>query len=414
MTAELLAEVGRRAVRAHYALLHANLAMKGLTAADPRYVAQVGWCEAAVVELSRAKWLHGRATGDLADFAVPTGRASDLRAALAGYERAEGLAIAAGRPEPADQAPQPRAHVPAGAEIRYASGVPLVPSICPIVVLRGDWEAMGRQYVRQVVAVFGRFVFERPAARSFSDAELRELRHWEAELRRAAPEVAAFARGMAHGARLAGLPLSEAQALALWTGVDPPAREHVGMGVLDAVGGNAAAYFADRPDDAAAVAGALEPPCSGCCAWGAASRDGDLVLGATTDHDCTFQATIVAYPDDGHPLVYTPFSVNGSIPGVGRWFFAGHPGFNGQGLAYVHHGGSGGVEPPEEWGYGVRRGASTLHLLARAGSAREACERELAWPVGDAGYLLGTAGGFYADSDYGYVLEARSGAPERP
>ena len=87
----------------------------------------------------------------------------------------------------------------------------------------------------------------------------------------------------------------------------------------------------------------------------------------------------------------------------------GHPGMNNKGLAYVEHGGEMRmIEPNGDWGYGIRKGTSVFHVLRFANNAREALEMELSFPVGDVGQPMGSAGGFYADSTYGYVLESRS------
>jgi hypothetical protein len=155
--------------------------------------------------------------------------------------------------------------------------------------------------------------------------------------------------------------------------------------------------------------------CSGCCAWGEGTTDGRLVTGSTTDHDCTYQATIIAFPDTGNSFIYTPFSVNGFVPVLGHFYMAGHPGMNNKGLAYVHHGGGFHFhEPIKEWGYGLRRGTTTFHILRYANNSQQARDMELSWAVGDNGTSLGSPGGFYADSTYGYVLESRAGAPDSP
>jgi hypothetical protein len=87
----------------------------------------------------------------------------------------------------------------------------------------------------------------------------------------------------------------------------------------------------------------------------------------------------------------------------------GHPGMNARGLAYVHHGGVPKmVEDRSEWGYGIRRGMSVFHVLRFANTARQALEMEMRFPVGDVGLdPANTAGGFYADDEYGYVAESR-------
>ncbi|KAJ5460193.1 uncharacterized protein N7458_001745 [Penicillium daleae] len=157
-----------------------------------------------------------------------------------------------------------------------------------------------------------------------------------------------------------------------------------------------------------------------CLRWGSATTKSQLVAGVSTDHDCSFQATIVAYPEKGNVFIYTPFSVNGSIPILGRQYMAGHPGLNSKGVAYVHHGGAildgscSGGGPLEEWCYGVRRGAATFHALQFANSAQEAKDMMLNLPIGDPGAVLGSAGGMWADATYGIVLEKRKGSLEQP
>ena len=178
--------------------------------------------------------------------------------------------------------------------------------------------------------------------------------------------------------------------LDLWVGHKPPARTYLSSGD-----------------------GALPelPPlaCSSLAAWGRATTDGKLVAGATGDHDMSYQVTIVAFPDDGIPFIYTTFGATGTLPTVGpNWFF-GHPGMNLRGLAYVHHGGGPKLlEPPTTWGYGVRRGVSVMHMLRYHETAVSAREQECAWPIGDIGYGdQATVGGFYADDNYGYIIESR-------
>ena len=178
--------------------------------------------------------------------------------------------------------------------------------------------------------------------------------------------------------------------LEIWTGHEPPAEEYMGI----------------RP-------GKLRelplPACSGVAAWGRATQDGRLVAGASGDHDCTYMVTIVAFPQTGNAFVYTPFSAIGDVPEVGQVFMMGHPGMNDKGLAYVEHGGEMRmIEPKEDWGYGIRKGTSVFHVLRFANTAKEAQEMELSFPVGDVGQPMGSVGGFYADSSYGYVLESRS------
>ncbi|WP_028923846.1 hypothetical protein [Pseudonocardia acaciae] len=395
---------------AHDALHDANRALVERDWWDPVYVATRRALERVTVDLARAKWMLGRIDGTYGDFAPPLGASGDLDTVVAMFGEVTG---AAGRIQDACRAgrvldaPLPELVGRAGSEISFAGDVPLVPSICPIVVLQGSNRDMGRQYAQQVIEIFGRWIFAPQAARRLDAAETAQLRIWEAQLRRHMPEVLAFVEGWADGASM-----SYDQVLAIWTGTRPFATESrpFAYAESDAAGERTnAAYLGGSPPRAG-----VPDLCSGVCAWGAATADGRLVAGATTDHDCTFQATIVAFPADGHSFVYTPFSVKGSIPMIGRDYLGGHPGMNSRGVAYVHHGGASGGEPRDQWGYGVRRGAATFHALQFADSAAEARDMMLRLPVGDAGVTLGTAGGLWADGERAFCFEARNGCPDDP
>ncbi len=382
--------------------------------------------DVAALRLYEGKWLLGRADGTYQDFVEPSDEI-ELVAIRDHFLGAMDIAGAVADACLRGLTPPPLADSPRlerdDTEILFAGAarVPIVPSICPIVVLAGSNRAMGRQYAKQVIDIYGTWCFERLAARTVTAEEAACVERWQAELERAAPEVVEFAIGCSEGASEAGVELSRVQAIAIWTGYRPPADgRHLMFGEdLDPVAGQE-----QRSDGVIAYSGgavasdaAATDRCSGACAWGEATTDGQLVAGCTTDHECTYQATIVAFPEAGNHFIYTPFSVNGSTPVLGRQFMAGHPGLNDKGLAYVHHGGHSfeggacGGGPPEQWGYGVRRGAATLHALQFAGSAKEAKEMMLALPVGDPGPILGTAGGMFADPHAGYVIEERTGAP---
>jgi hypothetical protein len=409
-----LAEVQAARTKAHYAVHFANRALVRRGWTDPVYVATRRALDAVMVDLARAKTLFGSVDGTWAQFVPPAGDAGVLRRAHDGFLGVIRAAEQARDACDAGRAPEVRRpELTPHHEISFGGDAPLVPTICPIVVLKGSNRDMGRQYARQVIEIYGPWIFARQAARTFTEAERAELRRWEAELGRHMPEILDFARGWAEGASASGLPMSYDQALAIWTGARPPARQPRPM----------AFATSDEHDDkvtaaylgvAAPAPEAVEDMCSGMCAWGEGTADGELIAGATTDHDCTFQATIVAYPDEGHAFIYTPFSANGSIPALGDFFMAGHPGMNDRGLAYVHHGGANTGEPESEWGYGVRRGPATFHILQFADDARAARDMQLRWPVGDSGISLGTPGGLFADRGYGFSLEARAGAPAAP
>jgi hypothetical protein len=90
-------------------------------------------------------------------------------------------------------------------------------------------------------------------------------------------------------------------------------------------------------------------------------------------------------------------------------FMMGHPGMNSKGVAYVEHGGEPRLaEPMDEWGYGIRKGTAIFHVLRFANSAKEALEMDLSFPVGDVGTVMGSTGGFWADSKNAFIPECRS------
>ncbi len=277
-----------------------------------------------------------------------------------------------------------------GDEIETADGIPLVPSIMPVVFLSGSDRELGSQYAVQICGIFGNWILERKAGRFYSETELGILAKWEAELAEHAPEIISFAEGMAEGARELGIQLSYQNALEIWTGALPPESDYLGAG---------------------GVRMSTVPPlaCSGVAAWGKATADGKLVTGSAGDFDPTFTVTMVVWPQTGNPYIYTPFGATGDVPALGSVNMFGHPGMNIKGLAYVHHGGTPKmIEPKDSWGYGLRRAPAVMHILRFADTARQALHMELSFPIGDVGIDSGTCGGFWADNNWGFVLESRT------
>lgn len=274
-----------------------------------------------------------------------------------------------------------------GTEISFADDVPLVPEISPIVILQGSDYEMGYQYAQQLIQIFGPWILEQKAGQSLSDEEFMTLKKWEAEIGKYAPEILDLCQGWSAGATNTGVSMSYFDVLDLWAGHQPPAHD----------------YFGGLPE--------IGPPlCSGVAAWRKATVDGRLITGSSGDHDCGYMVTVVAFPETGNNFIFTPFGATGDVPTAGPLFMFGHPGMNNKGVAYVHHGGGPMmIEPREYWGYGIRRAVSVLHILRFANSAREAQEMEMSYPIGDIGPGdHASVGGFYADSDYGYIIESRS------
>lgn len=419
--------------KTHYSIYDAKCGISNITIRDDIYTDTRNIFNKALLYLIKAKWYLGRASGTSMYIAPMTRSWQDCEKSHVWFDAARtiaekivaDLAGSSGPSIAADEALLSAPTLTSHGEIAFADDVPIVPSISPIVVLEGSSREMGRQYAEQVVEIFGSWIFEQIASRSFSLEQTEQIRRWERHLLDHTPEIAEMAHGWVEGAQALGIHLSYLHVIQLWTGhFDPVYSGILPHGVRDLVeqisesdSGLASTSYMGGLERSSVSSDGQERQlpsvemCSGCCAWGSATVDGNLITGSTTDHDCTFQATVAAFPDTGYSFIYTPFSVTGFIPGLGQYYFAGHPGMNNQGLAYVHHGGGlHAIEPGEKRGYGLRRGVSTFHNLRFANSAAQAFKNELSWPIGDVGSILGSVGGFYADKTGGYVIEARAGA----
>jgi hypothetical protein len=368
-------------------LMLANKKLGKLSYKDAVYAERVRAFNQAMIDLTRGKWYTARAMDTRAN--------ADWEKASQNIRKSKNLAqklydmLHSGASTPITF--EPVSLSANETEILFADGVPLVPEINPVVILQGSDYDMGYQYAQQVIQIFGPWIFERKAGRRFTEAEKGGIREWEQQIKAYAPEILEMCRGWADGATDAGVPMSYEDVLEIWTGHEPPATSYrgakEGLPSLDLL---------------------PRPACSGVAAWGRATVDGKLVTGSSGDHDCTHMVTIVAFPQTGNNYIHTPFAAHGDIREVGPMWMMGHPGMNNKGLAYVEHGGElRMVEPQKYWGYGIRKGTSVFHILRFANTAQEAREMELSYPVGDVGRPMGSVGGFYVDSTYGYVMESR-------
>ncbi len=367
----------------------ANMEIGKMTYHDPIYACRIKEFNELMIELVRGKWLmacamEAKDRGDAKRFwekafaSIRMGKEYSQRLLEALQTNSQ---EAINFPETAlDQC---------DTEILFAEGAPLVPEINPIVILQGSDFEMGYQYAQQLVQIYGKWILERKSGKQFTKGELECLHKWEAQLKIHAPEILRMCEGWSAGARELGIPMSYEDVVDIWTGHRPPAQTYLGLG-------NGEPFMAP-------------PYCSGAAAWGRATTDGSLVTVSTGDHDCHHMATIIAFPETGNNFMITPFGATGDVPKLGGTYMFGHPGMNNQGLAYVEHGGMPKmVEPKKEWGYGIRMGAAVFHILRFANSAREAQQMELAMPVGDVGSGgFGSLGGFWADSEYGYIIDSR-------
>ncbi|HEY70178.1 MAG TPA: hypothetical protein G4O08_06300 [Anaerolineae bacterium] len=366
-------------------LVQANMALAKLTYHDKVYPQRVQEYDQAVIEFTKGCWY--------ASAALQTKAGEDWREAFKALKRSKLLGerlykvLHSGSAAPI--LTEFSTTTSEGTEIDFVDGVPLVPEICPVVILQGTDHEMGYQYAQQLIHIFGSWILEQKARRPFTEDQLAHMKAWESHIREFTPEIIPFCEGWAAGAADAGVPMCYEDVLDLWTGHGPPKTAYMGRE------GN----LASRVTPLA---------CSGAAAWGRATSDGRLVTGSSGDHQVNHMVTIVAFPETGNNYIFTPFGATGSVPIVGACHMFGHPGMNNKGLAYVHHGGIPRmIESTKEWGYGLRRGASIFHILRFADDARQALEMELSYPIGDVGLDTGTVGGFYADRTYGYVLESR-------
>lgn len=374
--------------KVHSILIRANTELGKMDQNDPVYPMRLREFNQAVLELQKSKWFAEAAGRKLAKDAWKKCFTAAKRSIALGTKVYDALVQKSTQPVVDSFDPlMPRA----GTEIEFAGETPILPRSNPVVILQGSDYEMGYQYAQQVIQIFGEWVFAHKSGRTFTVDEDEVHRCYEAQMKTHTPELIDFIRGWAEGATAAGVAMSYEDVLDIWTGHSKPTSFYHAKGDWNKA--------MDR----------VPILCSGMAAWGRATVDGKLVTGSSGDHDATFMVTIAAFPQTGNAFIYSPFSVYGDVPVVGNVGMMGHPGMNARGLAYVHHGGVPKmVEDPSEWGYGIRRGMSVFHVLRFANSAHEALEMELNFPVGDVGLdPANTAGGFYADSQYGYIAESR-------
>lgn len=258
--------------------------------------------------------------------------------------------------------------LPAGVEIPYAGEVPLPPNVRPVIILSGSDYEMGFQFYQQLIQIFGPWILERVAEDKFSENELKTKEAYEEYTRHYAPEFIEMFKGMADGATAAGISLSCDEVLAHFV---RRKREKV------------------RPSS----------DCSGFAAWGTATRNGQMICLGSTDHEVTFEVTLVCFPQTGNNFIISPFQ-----PTEFGWK-GGHPGMNNKGLVYVHHGATRWIhsKPKEQWTEGLKEGIANFHTLRFASNAPEAKDMQLSYPSGD-----GFTGGFWVDvQGNAYIIESR-------
>lgn len=366
-------------------LMRVNIALARLDNNTSLYIQRLREFNSIMLEIAKARWFGTSA--------IKSGAKNEWQKSLDGFNKSIKLGykllnlLEVGSKEPLCVPQQSISNQ--GTEIVFADGAPVCPEVCPVIILQGSSFDMGYQYAQQIVQIYGKWMLERKAGLKLTVENMAELYKWEEQVTRYAPEILDMCHGWAKGAENAGIPLSYYEVVDIWVGHDRPKTSY--MGRSDPLTTNPPGFA-----------------CSGAAAWGRATLDGKLVIGSSGDHDPSFPAVIMAYPDNGNAFMFTTFSAVGDITMVGSMHMFGHPGMNNKGVAYVEHGGQPRmIEPKKYWGYGIRRATSVLHSLRYANTAREVFKMEMEAPIGDVGMDNYTIGGFYADSNYGYVLESR-------
>ncbi len=137
-------------------------------------------------------------------------------------------------------------------EIPYAGEVPLVPSVRPVIVLKGSDYEMGYQHARQLVQIFGGYYLEGAAKVKRSEDNLAVIKKSEGYIKQHTPWAIDYVKGMTDGCIDDGIPMTYMQMLAHFVSTSNSPPE--------------------------------ESECSGCAAWVSARKVGKLICGGSGDH----------------------------------------------------------------------------------------------------------------------------------
>ncbi|MFZ2055517.1 MAG: hypothetical protein WAU81_15110, partial [Candidatus Aminicenantales bacterium] len=154
-------------------------------------------------------------------------------------------------------------------EIEFVDGVPIFPWARPVVILKGSDFEMGYQYARQLAQIFGTWILELVNC-DLSDRQLRALKGYEWHIKKQAPEMIGFFKGMMEGAKKVGVALTYEQVLAQFClgvqngeYVDTPADQ--------------SGYPKEITNQPPSSPGENPPKCGSVAAWGAATKDGKVI-----------------------------------------------------------------------------------------------------------------------------------------
>ena len=189
-------------------------------------------------------------------------------------------------------------------EVPYADGVPLLPNVRPVLVLKGSDYDMGYQHAIQLIQIFGKYYLEGAANVKYGAAAMATIQKAEENIKKYTPWAIDYVRGMSDGCNAEGISMTYNQMLGHF--VSPPSRSSSEV-----------------------------PECSGWVAYGSATKDGKLIAGGSGDHEMhvgskygyRYEINIMLFPETGNNFVFSP-------PSGG----AGHPGMNNKGVVNAHHG----------------------------------------------------------------------------
>lgn len=242
-------------------------------------------------------------------------------------------------------------------EIEYIDGVPVVPNVHPVMILKGSDFEIGAQYVEQLVEIYGPYAIER-FEREFTDEDEAAVAEFAAYLRKYTPEFDEILKGAEDAAKRLGLKLE---------------YKHFLAEVCNTMSMYGRAPLPTYPGTESL---SLEEPqlkdCSGFAAWGSATKDGKVVCGGSADHVVDFDNIVACYPETGNSMI---FRLPLELVSLGMF-----PGMNDKGVAYAHHGS--GILGNEKPGYSVFGVAQLFHTLRFANSAEEALEMQASYPAG--------------------------------
>jgi hypothetical protein len=292
-------------------------------------------------------------------------------------------------------------HIKKEPEIEFADGVPIFPWARPVVILKGSDFEMGYQYARQLAQIFGAWILELVRC-DLSDQQLKALRGYEWYIKKQAPEMIGFFRGMVEGAKNVGVVLTYEQVLAQFClGVQ--------NGEYQGTPSDQSGYPKEIQNPSTSSSSENSARCGSVAAWGKATKDGKVITSGSSDGGDHFNVTMMCFPQSGNAYIHSPYYA------VGPWVSAGgHSGMNDKGLVYVHHGVT---QTAQDQGkkprYGIQSDIAIRHTLRYADNAEQAVKLTLNYETtGDfaGGGYYGT-GGFWVDKEGSAFVIERSDAP---